>query len=425
MSVVERGVRSPKGRTGSARTRRRRVLFVSENVSLAQVVRLRQLAATLPTAHYEVSFAASHFDPMIFAGTDFTQVPIKSMSARTMLRRQQLGARLFGTGLLNRYVKQELSLLDSLQPDLVVGDLRLSLAVSAPVLGIPYAALINAYWSPYGVRDGFPIPEHPAIGLLGLERVAPHFEKARPWVFDHFAAPVNTLRRRHGLSPIGSLMEVLTHGDHTLYPDVPALTPTRDLPGHHHFLGPVLWAPGGSLPEAVAAPDPRPLIYVTMGSTGGLRVLREVLRALGSMPVRVLLATAGRFPPGSLPDNVLAVPFAPGDLAARAADLVICNGGSSTGYQALHEGTPVLGLPANFDQYLAMSAIERAGAGVLLRSGTARASEIEAAVEALLRSDLHRAAATRLATALQGLDHRRVFPALLDRITGQAGSAPD
>jgi UDP:flavonoid glycosyltransferase YjiC (YdhE family) len=62
--------------------------------------------------------------------------------------------------------------------------------------------------------------------------------------------------------------------------------------------------------------------------------------------------------------------YLPGHLAARRAALVVSNGGSTTGYQALAEGRPVLGIAANLDQYLAMTAIQDTGAGLLLRAGT-------------------------------------------------------
>ena len=51
----------------------RRVLFVSEAVTLAQVVRLATLARALDPTRFDVHFAASHFDEMIFAETTFTR----------------------------------------------------------------------------------------------------------------------------------------------------------------------------------------------------------------------------------------------------------------------------------------------------------------------------------------------------------------
>lgn len=400
---------------------RKRVLFVAENVSLAQVVRLKVLAASLDPGRFDVHFACSQFDPMIFADVDCRRWPIASISHAQMLRRLQRGQRPYDLRTLARYAREDMCLLERVEPALVVGDLRLSLAVAAPKLGVTYAALINAYWSPFAPRDGFPMPEHPLIDLIGAPRVAPHYHKALPFVFDHFARPLNSLRRRHGLPAVGSLLEALTHADHTLYPDCPELAPTRGLPASHHYLGHVAWSPGGALPARVEALDPaRPLIYLTLGSSGSLRVLDRVLLAVSRLPVQVLLASAGRFRRAQLPANVHAAEFVPGDAAARRAALVICNGGSSTAYQALAEGVPVLGLPFNFDQYLSMAAIERAGAGRMLRSGSARSSEIAAEIEHLLRSETHRAAARQVATALRRYDACGRFAAFAGEVLGTA-----
>jgi UDP:flavonoid glycosyltransferase YjiC (YdhE family) len=395
----------------SAGTRARaRVLFVAENVSLAQVVRLRVLSQCLDPARYEVWFAASGFDPLIFQGASFQRRPIHSISAAQMMSRVARGQRLYDTSTLARYVHEDLAMLEQVQPALVIGDLRLSLAISAPKLGVPYASLINAYWSPYGVRDGFPVPEHPLIRLIGHERVVPHLHKALPFVLAHFARPVNALRRRHGLPEIGSLLEVLSYGNYTLHPDVPELTPLAGAPRHHHFLGPVLWSPERPLPEALEERcEKRPLVYVTLGSTGDLRVLRAVLDALAQLPVHVLLATAGRFRTSALPANVTAADFVPGHEAARRARLVICNGGSSTGYQALYEGVPVLGLPFNFDQSLAMAAIERAGAGRAVRCSEATPARMRAEIVRLLADDAAHAAARALSAALRKLDAAQRF----------------
>jgi UDP:flavonoid glycosyltransferase YjiC (YdhE family) len=389
---------------------RTRVLFVAENVSLAQVVRLYVLSQCLDPARYEVWFASSGYDPLIFRDARLRRHPIRSLSAAAMLRRLERGGQLYDARTLGGYVREDLQMLERVQPALVVGDLRLSLAVSAPKLGVPYAALINAYWSPYGLRERFPLPEHPLVRLLGYERMAPHVHRAMPFVLEYLARPVNALRRRNGLPEIGSLLEVLTFGDHTLHPDVPELTPLAGAPDRHRFLGPVLWSPDVALPAALArADDRRSLVYVTLGSTGHLRVLRALLAALATLPVRVLLATAGRFRTGELPDNVIAADYVPGREAARRARLVVCNGGSSTGYQALHEGVPVLGLPFNFDQSLAMAAIERAGAGRAVRLGEASVPHLRAQIDRLLHDDAARAAAHSLAYALQRTDSAQRF----------------
>jgi UDP:flavonoid glycosyltransferase YjiC (YdhE family) len=87
----------------------------------------------------------------------------------------------------------------------------------------------------------------------------------------------------------------------------------------------------------------------------------------------------------------------------------VCNGGASTAYQALAAGTPVIGLPLNLDQSLVMSAIERAGAGILVRSGTATATAIGQAVSRALRDPALRSAAAKVAGWMQELDARIEF----------------
>lgn len=383
------------------------MLFVAEAVTLAQVARLCALARSLPRDRYEVHFAAARFDELLFAGARFVRWPIGSIAPQQAERAVKWGLRLYGLRTLRRYLADDLWLIDSVRPDAIVGDLRWSLAVSGPLRGVPVAALCNAYWSPFAERGGWPLPEHPMVRLLGVERAAAHFPRALPAVFRHFAAPLDALRAEHGLPPLGSLPEVLTWGDATLYADPPSLVRLRGAPPSHAFLGPVHWAP-----DLAFEPPRRPMVYVTMGSSGSLGALPAVLDALASLEVQVLLATAGR-PAPPLPANVRAAPFVPGHLAARHAEVVVCNGGSSTGYQALAEGAPVVGLPYNLDQYLAMTAIERAGLGVLVRSGAATAEAVRAAVVKALAL---RPAARAAAADFQADDPAGRLAAVLDKL---------
>jgi len=400
---------------------RRRVLFVCEAVTLAQVVRLATLARALDPARYELHFASAVFDELIFRDAPFRRHVIYSLDARTIDARVASGRRLYGEGTLARYVSEERALFAAIRPDVVVGDLRLSLAVSAAVDRIPYANLINAYWSPFAARERFPLPDHPIVRLLGVARARQHFGKALPFVFAHFAAPVNALRATYGLPELGSLPRILTGGDHTLFPDVPALVPTRALPPHQRYLGPVLWSPPVALPPWWDRLDPRrPTIYVTLGSSGRVDLLPLVIEAAGALGLQALVATAGRarLDHGGLPPHVYVTDYLPGHLAARRARAVVSNGGSTTGYQSLAEARPVLGLAFNLDQYLAMTAIEDAGAGLLLRAGSADQAGIRAALRKLLEQSSFATAARRLGDEFRRWDGPASFAAWLDGYLG-------
>lgn len=363
---------------------RRRILFVTENITLAQVVRLVTLAQGLPSDQYEVHFACSEFDPLVFEGTEFQRWPLYTIDREAGFKALAKGDRLYDVKTLERYVADELRIIEQVKPDLIVGDFRLSLAVSAPAAGVHVASLINAYWSPYAVRESWPVPDHPIVRLVGVERAEKYFPQALPKVFGHFAAPLNAVRKRHGLAEFESLSHQLCFGDSVLYADVPELCPLADAPPSHHFLGAVDWSPRVPLPAALESGETTPLVYVTLGSSGDVAVLPTVLEGLEGLPLRCVLATAGRAAPKRVPANFLVADYLPGALVARRSLFVVTNGGSSTGYQALAAGVPVLGIPSNLDQYLAMQALTAAGAGITLRSGGLSKDQVRKAALRLL-----------------------------------------
>jgi UDP:flavonoid glycosyltransferase YjiC (YdhE family) len=117
------------------------------------------------------------------------------------------------------------------------------------------------------------------------------------------------------------------------------------------------------------------------------------------------------------------VDMIPGDLAARKAAAVVCNGGASTGYQALAEGKPIVGIPSNIDQLLAATAIRDAGAGLFLRAATVTAAKVRSAVERVMREEELTQAAQRVAASFASFDPHARFRAVIDEVTAHASTA--
>jgi UDP:flavonoid glycosyltransferase YjiC (YdhE family) len=160
-----------------------------------------------------------------------------------------------------------------------------------------------------------------------------------------------------------------------------------------------------------------------MGSSGRADLVPTVLEGLAKLDVDVALSMAGRPIPAILPTNVVAAPYLPGDLAARKAAVVVSNGGSSTGYQALAEGTPVVGIPYNLDQYLATTAIRNAGAGELLRSGTVTPTGLAESVTRVLREGAFRRAAGKVAEEMRSMRAAERFRSVVDALAGRRHGA--
>jgi len=398
----------------------KRILFIGEAVTLAHVVRPVVLAQALDPQQYAITLACDPRYHKLFAALPFELRPVRTIPSAQFIDALAKGKPVYDTATLRDYVREDLQLIETVKPDLIVGDFRISLGVSSRVAGVPYFTVTNAYWSPYS-RLPFPLPELPMTRVFGVTVAQALFTLARPFVFAYHTVPLNRVRRDYNLPSLGyDLREIYTHADQTLYADIPQVVPMAPLPPHHHWLGPILWSPAVELPEWwTALPEDKPLIYVTLGSSGeGELLLPIVLQGLADLPVTVIAATAGRSIPAPLPANARVAAFLPGTEAAARSALVICNGGSPTTQQALAAGVPVIGIAGNMDQHLNMICLERAGAGVRLRAGQLDPERVRAAAERLLRDSGYREGAGRLMRIMQAWDTRKVF---IEHVKAQLG----
>lgn len=397
-----------------------RLLFFAEAVTLAHVARPLQLAGALDPQRHVVRIAcAERFAPArrdLGGGLDIVQ--ITSIASEQFMDALRRGTPVYSSAELERYVEDDLAVIDEFRPDMVIGDFRLSLSVSARLRQVPYVNLVNASWSPYALRERLPMPEHATVGLFGPRLAGTLFNAIAPWVFRLHARPLNAVRRRYGLAPLPDLRAAYCDGDQVLYADTPELVRCTHLPTHHRFLGPLVWSPAWPWPEAWRdMPADRPRIYITLGSSGSIDALPTVLDALSELPVAAMLATAGRaLPGGRQPANVWTTDFVAGSEAARRSAVVVCSGGSATVYQSLAEGTPVVGIAANLDQYLTMQDIERVGAGICLRSDALDPAAVRAAVQRVLDDPGYRHAAGRVAGSFRACDARSNFRAFIDEM---------
>ena len=382
-------------------TGKRRVLFFAEPATLAHVVRPLVLAQALDRERFEVSFAT---------GTDFRHHvetagllvrDLWCIGTRAYLAAVSAGRPVYPYEVLERYVEDDLRVIGEFRPDVIVGDFRLSLAVSARMAKIPYVGISNAYWSPYA-QARFEVPVHATTRLLGVGFTNSVFQLARPLIFAQHCLPMHRLRRRHGMSSLGfDLRRVFTEADLTLFADVPELVPTQ-APGmedRYRYIGPITWSPGAPVPETLLDSwDSRPLVYVALGSSGDESVLDAIVDALVSLGCRVAVAAARDHWSQKYGDSVVVRNLLPGAAMAALAKLVICNGGSPAIHQALLQGTPVIGIPANLDQLLNMRFVVRSGAGLSLRADRVAPQRFGRIVDRALRDSSFREHAQQVRT---------------------------
>jgi UDP:flavonoid glycosyltransferase YjiC (YdhE family) len=386
-------------------TRKPVILLVAEAVTLAHFGRIATLAKALASSAYEIAVASDPRYISLEPCLERAFHPIRSIPSAEFARALAQGKPLYSVETLTRYVEDDLTLLDKLKPDLVIGDFRLSLAVSAPLREIPYAAVVNAYWSPFASTH-YPVPDLPMTRIVGVRLAQKLFDTVRPIAFAQHARPLNRVRRNYGLPPLGpDLRNAYTWGDYTLYADIPEMVSTCNLPANHQYLGPVLWSTHTGLPEWWdRLPDDKPVIFLTLGSSGQASLLPMALNALSRLPATVIVATAGKIAIADTPANAYITDYLPMDIATRRSKLVISNGGSLTTYQALACGVPVIGLCSNMDQLLNMEAVERSGAGVALRGAKTSSADLFSTASVMLGNSPYAQAADQLSRLLQQYD---------------------
>jgi len=402
----------------SIEERRPRVLFVAEASAISHVARAYLLARHLSQAGFEVCLARDPRYSHLFTETTFEVADLKSLPGSVVTARLARQEPAYDFETLDRYVQADIQILRRFKPDIVVGDLRQSLAVSSRLSHATYINVCDAHWSS-SVDVEYTLTDCEFSDRFGMPLANLIFQFIRPAAFAVHSLPINLLRVRYGLPGIGpDYQACFTYGDYTVFPNDPGLFRLKSsLPPTHMFLGPLLWSPSSEKPAWWDnVPADRPCVYVSLGSTGQPRLLTSVFNVLGKLPVTVLAATAARANPDAVPSNVYIADFLPGTEAAQRSSLVICNGGTMSGQQALSAGTPFLGLISNMDQMLFSQIVRRAGACELMRESEVNESALRPVISSMLEQQRYRATAKMLAARSAQLDACGKFEKLIRSI---------
>jgi UDP:flavonoid glycosyltransferase YjiC (YdhE family) len=315
-----------------------------------------------------------------------------------------------------------------IEPDVVVGDMRLSLGTSAEALGVPSVGLTNAAWTSR-FAEPIHVPEgHISERLLGnkiAEKLFPHLKKMILW---YWARGFDGVRKRLGLKSLNSMYQ-LVEGDMTLLADLPEYFPIRaDSTSDFRYLGPIRFR--AALPRPIWLPrldKSRPTLYFTMGSSGDTHFFNEAVRVFGGSRFQVLITTAG-LPVEQLRrhDNVFIEELADGDSLMSVSHVAITHGGNGTVYQALAHGVPVLGIPTLFDQELNLQRVEALGAGLRLARRNYRAEQLRECIERVIDQPSFSAAARKLGQRMAQFDAPRTAAIHIDHFveTGDRFALP-
>jgi UDP:flavonoid glycosyltransferase YjiC (YdhE family) len=389
---------------------RKRILFLAEGSTMAHFVRPFVLADSLDTGQYDIFFYTPRgFSPYL-RHKPFIAGELKTMGGEQFLANIGKGSPAFPADVIREYVKCDCELIRSIGPDLVIGDMRPSLQISARLEGVCCAVIINAYWSPYAKRRSI-IPSIPLTRIVPPRFLGPLYRMTEPLAFAVHVGPTNRVRKEFGIPPLPPDLRLMyTEADHVLYPDVPEFVPTSNLPKNHHYVGICQWNPPVPEPDwwRRMRDDPKPKALIALGSSGALRALPAIVGALSRLSVSGVLATSGRGIPATAAGMYVGDLLPLTETAARC-DIAVSHGGSTGVYPSLAAGTPVLGIPCNADQQLSAAILVESGAGLGVRVEEASEKRLMVAIERLLYEPQYRVAAKRWAAVFEGYDSGVLF----------------
>lgn len=392
----------------------KKVLFISESVSLAHVIRPYKLAEQIEN-DFEIYFACSKDFRHLLIEKDWKFYSINTLSNVKFTRRLKLGMSLFSKDELRNKVKEDINLITTIKPDLIVGDLRFSLTISARIMNIPFITITNAHWSPHLNIEKYPLPDLLISKIVGLKFTTWIYNKIQKFAFYTQARNLNKLRLEYKLMPYKSTFEQQTDSDITCFADLPEVIPLKKLDAHQFFLGPILWSPNVTLPIWWNEIQKKKYIYITPGTTGDIKDITKILELVESKGLITVLATAGKFKMNEIKNKRYVAEFLPGELMAKLSQLVICNGGSATVYQSISANTPVIGLCSNMDQFLTMMHIENYGAGIHLRSSNLKMNELSDSIDKILTNNHYKEKAIALSNSISSLSNENIFKKIVIR----------
>jgi MGT family glycosyltransferase len=170
----------------------------------------------------------------------------------------------------------------------------------------------------------------------------------------------------------------------------------------YQFVGPSIEAPAN--PQAAAA-DPRPLLYISMGTIFNRlpHFYRACFGAFGGAEYRVLMAT-GKMDPaalGAVPENFELREFVPQLQVLSQASLFLTHGGMNSVSEALWQEVPLLVFPQHGDQHLVAARVAELGAGLVLSPPDIVPGRLREMAGRVLREPAFRAGVRRIADSFR------------------------
>ncbi|HEV8416793.1 MAG TPA: glycosyltransferase [Bryobacteraceae bacterium] len=179
--------------------------------------------------------------------------------------------------------------------------------------------------------------------------------------------------------------------------------PRQSLPDCFHYVGPLRHPRRRAVEFPWEWLDGRPLVYASLGTLQNKnpQMFRCFAEACRGLEVQLVMAGIGGESLGVLPENVLAIPYAPQTELLQQASLALTHGGLNTVLDALACGVPLLVMPITYEQPAIAQRVRWVGAGETIPFSGLNASRITAQIKKVLGDAAYSHQAKRISECIR------------------------
>jgi UDP:flavonoid glycosyltransferase YjiC (YdhE family) len=169
-------------------------------------------------------------------------------------------------------------------------------------------------------------------------------------------------------------------------------------PEHFRFVGPSISKRPQETPFPWGKLQDTQRVLVSLGTVNverGARFYKTVVDALTDQPLQCILV-APKILSKQAPDNFIIQDYVPQLKLLKKVDAVVCHAGQNTVSETLANGLPLIMTPIKDDQPIIATQVVNAGAGIRLKFGRLRSSDLRDAVLKILSDSSFRYSAEKI-----------------------------
>lgn len=242
----------------------------------------------------------------------------------------------------------------------------------------------------------------------------------------------NRVRSSLGLAPMNETFfdAVVKRADMAMQGTTRAFEyPRKDLPGHIHFIGPILPQPSDGFDPPSWWDDlsnGRPVVHVTQGTveTDAGDLLRPSIQGLADEDLLLVATTGGQPLDGlanGLPANTRLERFIPHGHLLPHVDVMITNGGYGGTQYALAHGIPLVAAGRSQEKPEVCARIAWAGVGIDLKTKSPRPEQVRKAVQTILAEPAYKQKAQAIQQEYARHDAPKLAAELLEQLLASNG----